>query len=60
MSERCHCGHLNESCDLPERMDPDERAAERRFANQKLTPDPVSALAKTPPPDSRASRMEDH
>ncbi len=27
-----------------------EADAERRFANQKMNPDPVSALAKTPPP----------
>lgn len=35
--------------------DPDditELAAERRFANQRLNPDPVTALAKTPPPEA--------
>lgn len=38
----CHC-HDDQSSD--------ELAAERRFKNQQLNPDPVTALSKTPPPD---------
>ena len=38
---------------LSERLEP-ERAAERRYANQDIEqPDPVSALAKTPPPEEK-------
>jgi len=38
----CHC-HDDQSSD--------ELEAERRFKNQQLNPDPVTALSKTPPPD---------
>jgi len=48
--------HRRELRDYLERIykddrSPNEAAAERAFANQNIRPDPVTALAKTPPPD---------